>query len=106
MIRHFVMLKFRPEITGAEKQALYDALNELCGYLSGILDFHASPNVSVETDLIRGNKDAFFVDFADVAARDAYLADARHQAVGARILESTVGGADGVTVVDMEIPTP
>lgn len=103
MIRHIVLVKFRPEITGDEKQAIYDALDDLRGHLSGVGEFRAGPNVSVETDLIRGNHDAFTVDFADVAARDAYLADEQHRAVGARLVAAAEGGIDGITVFDMEL---
>jgi len=102
MIRHFVLLRFRDDVDAATKASLYDELRRLKDHLPGIVGFHAGPNVSVETDLIRGNRDAFWVDFSDVAARDAYLADAAHAAAGARIVAHTVGGADGVTVVDVE----
>lgn len=103
MIRHFVVLKFRDTVDDATKAALYDDLRRLGDHLPGMVGFHAGRNVSVETELIRGNHDAFWVDFADVAARDAYLADEKHRQVGARIVSHTVGGADGVTVVDIEL---
>lgn len=103
MIRHFVLLRFRETVDAATKAALYDDLRRLGDHLPGIVGFHAGPNVSVEADLIRGNHDAFWVDFTDKDARDAYLADAKHREVGARIVAQTVGGPDGVTVVDIEL---
>ena len=103
MIRHFVMLRFRANVSREEKQALYAALDGLRGHLSGALAFQAVDNVAVEHDLVRGNKDAFWFDFTDAEARDAYLVDAEHQAVGARLVEYLDGGVDGVTVFDMEI---
>lgn len=103
MIRHFVLLRFRDDVTVTIKTALYEDLRRLGDHLPGIVGFHAGPNISVETDLIRGNRDAFWVDFADASARDAYLADAGHQQVGARIVAHTVGGIDGVTVVDIAL---
>jgi hypothetical protein len=102
MIRHFVLLRFRDDVTAQVKQTLFEALSDLQGHLTGVRGFHAGPNVSVETDLIRGFKDAFWFDFEDVAARDAYLVDEKHQAVGAQLVAHTIGGADGVVVVDME----
>lgn len=102
MIRHFVLVRFRDDVDAATKASIYEDLRRLRDHLPGIVGFHAGPNVSVETDLVRGNRDAFWVDFTDAAARDAYLADAKHGEVGARIVASTVGGVDGVTVVDME----
>ncbi|MCR9124427.1 MAG: Dabb family protein [Phyllobacteriaceae bacterium] len=103
MIRHFVLLSFRDDVSAATKAALYDELAALAGHLPGMTGFHAGPNVSVETDLVRGNHDAFWVDFADVAARDAYLADEKHWEIGARLTGLTVDGLDGITVVDMEV---
>lgn len=102
MIRHFVLLHFLDSVDAETKASIYRDLHDLRDHLPGIVDFHAGPNVSVETDLIRGHRDAFWVDFTDSAARDVYLADAGHGAVGARIVANTVGGIDGVIVVDME----
>ena len=103
MIRHFVLLRFKDDVSDATKQSLYDELEALRGHIDGILAFHAGPNVSVETDLIRGFKDALWFDFANEAVRDAYLVDARHQAAGARVVSHTEGGADGIIVVDMTL---
>lgn len=103
MIRHFVLLAFKESVSAAEKQAIYDELEALRDRIDGILAFHAGPNVSVEPDMIRGFKDAFWFDFADESVRDAYLVDPHHQAAGARIVSHTKGGADGVIVVDMAI---
>ena len=104
MIRHFVMLRFRADVSDDTKLALFEALDGLRGHIAGVLDFRAVANVSVETDLIRGNHDAFWFDFTDTAARDAYLIDPEHQAVGRRLVEHTVDGIEGVTVFDMELP--
>lgn len=103
MIRHFVLLRFKDDVSEATKQSLYDELDALRGHIGGILAFHAGHNISVETHLIRGFKDAFWFDFADEAVRDAYLVDVSHQAAGARIVSHTEGGADGVIVVDMAL---
>lgn len=103
MIRHLVALRFRAEVSDAEKASLYADLAGLRGHLDGVLDFQYRRNVSVEDELARGFRDVFWFDFRDAAARDAYLADAAHQAVGARIVARTEGGADGVFVVDFEV---
>jgi hypothetical protein len=50
--------------------------------------------------LQRGHTHAFTIDFADEAARDAYLVDAGHKALGARLVAAAEGGRDGITVVD------
>jgi len=103
MIRHFVLLRFRDDVSEETKDSIYGDLDALRGHIQGIRHFQAGPNISVEYDLIRGFKDAFWFDFENAAVRDAYLVDAAHQAAGARIVAHTSGGADGVVVVDMEI---
>lgn len=104
MIRHIVLVKFREDVDQSQKDALFAALDGLRGHLKGVRDFVHGPNVSVETDLIRGNHEGFWFDFDDVASRDAYLVDADHQAVGAQIVAATVGGIEGVTVFDIALP--
>jgi quinol monooxygenase YgiN len=103
MIRHIVALRFKPETTETEKQALFADLAALGRHIDGILDFKSFQNVSVETPLVRGFRDLFWFDFRDVSVRDAYLVDPEHQAVGARIVAALEGGADGVFVADVEI---
>lgn len=102
MIRHFVLLRFRDDVSVQTRSTLFEDLRRLQDHLPGMVGFHAAPNVSVEAELIRGHHDAFWVDFVDTAARDAYLDDARHREIGARIVAHTVGGIDGVTVADLE----
>lgn len=101
MIRHFVLLRFRADVSPETKSGLYEQLDRLRDHLPGIVAFHGGSNVSAEADLIRGNHDAFCVDFADENARGDYLRDQKHQEVGARIVAHTEGGIDGVTVVDL-----
>lgn len=102
MIRHFVLLRFRDDVTRETRDELFASLSNLRKHLSGVTGFHAGPNVSVETEMIRGYNDAFWFDFESDEARNAYLEDTEHQAVGTRIVAHTIGGADGVVVVDME----
>ena len=103
MIRHFVLLRFKDDVSAETKASIYGDLDALRGHIPGVRYFQAGPNVSVEHNLIRGFKDAFWFDFENAAVRDAYLVDAAHQAAGARIVAHTVGGPDGVVVVDLEI---
>ncbi len=103
MIRHLVFLRYRTEITEADKQALYDDLAGLSDRIEGIEDFQTRHNVSVEDPLVRGFRDMFWFDFRDTAVRDAYLVDEVHQAIGARIVAALDGGADGVFVCDIEL---
>lgn len=103
MIRHIVALRFRAGATAATKVTPYADLAGLSGHIAGILDFQTFPNVSVELPLVRGFNDVFWFDFKDAAARDIYLADATHQAIGGRIVAELDGGAEGVFVFDVEV---
>ena len=103
MIRHIVLLKFRPDVS---RETRINMFAELAGLqdLDGVIGFHAGRNVAVETHLVRGNHDGFWFDFESAKARDAYLINERHAKVGAQIVDLTEGGIDGVTVFDIEIP--
>jgi hypothetical protein len=102
MIRHIVLVKFPaatpPEATGA----LFAALDDLRSALPGMLNFKGGANVSPE-GLARGFTHAFSADFADAAARNAYLVHPAHQAAGARLAAAAEGGIDGLIVVDIDI---
>lgn len=103
MIRHLVHLRFRSDITPAQKQALYEKLAGLSGHIDGILDFQHRKNVSVETPLVRGFLDMFWFDFRNEAVRDTYLVDQAHQEIGGQIVEHLDGGIDGVFVCDIAL---
>ena len=103
MIRHIVHLRFRDEITPAEKRALFSRLADLRGRVDGILDFQVRRNVSVEPPLIHGFLDMFWFDFSDASARDGYLVDDVHQAIGGDILAAVDGGPEGILVCDIEL---
>ena len=103
MIRHIVALRFRPGTSAQVRAALYADLAGLAGHIDGILDFQSGTNISVELPLVRGFNDLFWFDFRDIGVRDTYLADAAHQAVGARNVAELDGGADGVFVFDVAL---
>ena len=103
MIRHMVHLRFRDDVSEATKQDLYHRLARLSDHIDGILEFQSRANVSVETPLVRGFGDMFWLDFRDLAVRDAYLIDPVHQAIGGDIVAQLEGGAEGVFVCDIEM---
>ena len=105
MIRHIVLVRFRDNVTTEEKDSIFRDLKGLRDHLDGILDFWSGPNVSPETALVRGFNDGFWVDFRDAAARDAYLEDDKHKAVGGRLVTLAEGGLDGITVADFAVPS-
>ena len=99
MIRHIVLARLRDTTPEAEIAAILAELDALRAHLPGMLNFHGGANVSPE-GLARGYSHAFTVDFADAAARDAYLADPAHKAAGGRLVAACEGGVAGILVVD------
>lgn len=55
------------------------------------------------TKPIHGLTEMFWFDFQDGKARDAYLANETHKAIGARLMASLDGGAKGLFVCDVEL---
>jgi hypothetical protein len=100
MLRHLVLLRYRPDVPAGTRAALMRDLAAVVAALPGLSGFTVHRNVSVEAPMIKGFLDGFHLDFADAAARDRYLADPDHAAVGARIVAHVEGGADGVIVFD------
>lgn len=100
-IRHCVFLKFRADVPQTERQAIYAELAALGDHLA-IDAMSFGPNVSPE-GLHHGFADGFTMDFPDVAARDAYLADAAHQAAGERLVAALEGGVEGLLVFDIAV---
>ena len=101
MIRHVVLFKLRPELGPADVEKIMAGLNALKAVVPGMLNVSFGKDVSPE-GLQRGHTHGFTVDFADTAARDAYLPHPDHQKLGAQIVAATQGGVDGITVLDWE----
>lgn len=100
MIRHVVLIRFRPEVTAGERAAMRYDLAALRAGMPGFLRLDWGPNAS-PGGLGHGFDEGFVIDFADEATRDAYLADPGHAAVGARIGAAAAGGAAGILVFDL-----
>ncbi|KFL31609.1 stress responsive protein [Devosia riboflavina] len=102
MIRHCVLVRFRPEVTQQDRTAIYAELESLREVVPGFLAMSAGPNVSPE-GVHQGFVDGFTMDFIDEAARDAYLIHPDHKAAGAKLVASLEGGRDGLIVFDMVV---
>ena len=103
MIRHCVFIRFRTEIPETERAALLAEIAALKPRIPGFLAAHIGRNVGPEAGMDKGYADGFIVDFADAAARDAYLGDPEHQQTGARLVAAAVGGVEGILVYDLEL---
>jgi len=102
VIRHCVLCRFRDDVDAASREALYERLTRLCDELPNVLAAGFGSNASPE-GLGQGFDDGFVIDFVDSLARDAYLDDATHRAIGADLLAALDGGRDGLVVFDLEI---
>lgn len=100
MIRHIVLIRFRPDITEAEIAALWDELRAIEGRVPGLLGISAGRSESPEK-IERGYMHGFTVDFADWAALDAYQTHPDHKRLGARLVANAIGGLDGILVFDL-----
>ncbi len=103
MIRHLVFLNYADNVTQETKDELMRGLDALRYEVDGIEAFFARPNISPEAPLIHGLTEMFWFDFRDAKARDAYLANETHKAIGARLVAALEGGTDGIFVCDVEL---
>ena len=102
MIRHIVLIRFRPEVSEAEIAAIFSDLAAIQAVLRGVRSITAGRSESPE-QIERGYMHGFVVDFDDWAALAAYQSHPDHKAVGARIVANAVGGLDGVLVFDLPV---
>ena len=101
MIQHIVTLRLRDGVGPDGLQDLMQGLADLVPQIDGFTGFQHGPNLDVEQkspDFPYG----FVCTFEDVAALDRYAGDARHQALGARLVALCHGGPDGIMVYDLE----
>jgi hypothetical protein len=103
MIRHMVLLRIRSDVDAATLIDIFGRLHGLQTQLDGIVDVRSGRDASPE-GMARGYTHGFTVDFVDAAARDRYLVDARHQAVGALLVGACEGGVGGILVLDFAAP--
>lgn len=102
MIRHIVLFRARGDLRPGTLDKIYAGLAGLKAAVPGMLDFQGGPDVSPE-GMQRGLTQGFCIDFVDEAARDAYLVDPDHQALGAQLVAATENGRDGLYVVDLRL---
>jgi hypothetical protein len=103
MIRHLVFLKYPNSVSQDTKDGILRDLAALKAEVSGFIAFGSGPNISTEDDVVRGFLDMFWIDFADITSRDAYLSNEKHKGIAARINATTQGGNEGVFVCDVAL---
>ena len=102
MIRHCVFIRFKAETGEGLKQEIYEGLAGLQAQHAGFLGIEYGGNVSPE-GMDQGYSEGFIINFADAAARDAYLVDEEHQRIGANLVAAAEGGKAGILVFDLEV---
>jgi hypothetical protein len=80
MVRHYGILKFKPEVTNPEIDECFDALTSMVGKIPGLLDLEHGPYQSDE-GLNEDFSHGFIMTFDSVESRDAYLPHPVHEAV-------------------------
>ena len=101
MIRHCVFLRLKAEANPGELADVMQGLSALVDTLPGCGGFAAGPNVDIEGKS-PGIAHGFTFDAQDRAALETYATHPDHVALGVRLVALCKGGADGVTVVDLE----
>ncbi len=102
MIRHIVLVKFRPEIDPTAIEAIFADLHRIKTALPGVLSITSGRSESPER-IERGYMHGFVADFADWDALAAYQAHPDHKRVGAALVASAEGGLDGILVFDLPV---
>jgi hypothetical protein len=103
MIRHIVLIRFRPEVTEETIATIFAELGRIRQLLPGIRSITAGRSESPEK-IERGFMHGFVVDFDDWAALQAYQDHPEHKAVGASLVAHAQGGLDGILVFDLPVP--
>ncbi|MCB1332851.1 MAG: Dabb family protein [Roseivivax sp.] len=102
MIRHIVLIRFRPDVDADTIAALWQELHAIEGKVPGLGAIHAGRSESPE-QIERGYMHGFTADFADWAALAAYQAHPDHQRLGAKLVAHAIGGLDGILVFDLPV---
>ncbi|WP_306144721.1 Dabb family protein [Roseibium sp. MMSF_3412] len=102
MIRHIVLIRFKPEVGEDIIRGFFQELREIREQVSGILDITSGRSESPE-QIERGYMHGFVVDFEDWDALERYQTHPDHKALGGKLVANAIGGLDGILVLD--IPT-
>ena len=102
MIRHIVLVRFRPDIPPETIAAIFADLHSIQEKVPGCLAIASGRSESPEK-IERGYMHGFTVDFADWAALEAYQTHPDHRRVGAALVAQAQGGLDGILVFDLSI---
>jgi Stress responsive A/B Barrel Domain len=103
MIRHIVLIRFRPEVSERHIAGIFADLHAIKAKLPGVLSITSGRSESPEK-IERGYLHGFVVDFTDWDALAAYQSHPDHRQVGEALVAGATGGIDGILVVDLAVP--
>lgn len=101
MIRHCVFMALRDDADPNELADILIGLAAVAERLPGASGFVSGPNCDFE-DKTPDFPLGFTLDFTDQTALETYACDPEHQALGARLVAQCKGGAEGITVFDLD----
>jgi hypothetical protein len=102
MIRHMVLIRFKPEISQAELERVFEGFKRMVGTFDGLVAYSGGPYSSPE-GINRGYNWGFSMDFRDAAARDRYLPSPEHMEVAGGIGDLLAGSfEESVVAFDYE----
>ena len=104
MIRHIVLINFKPELSEQDINALFAELHDIKDKLPDLLNISSGRSESPE-QMERGYMHGFVADFADWDGLQAYQDHPNHQALGAKLVANAVSGKDGILVFDYSLDT-
>lgn len=102
MIRHIVLVRFKPEVSETRVAEIFGALPKLSAKLSGVINFTCGRSESPEK-MERGFMHGFTIDFSSWEALANYADDPDHKVFGGQLVGNAVGGVDGILVFDLEV---
>jgi len=83
MIRHVIMLKFKPEVSQEQQAELGKTSIDVIGQIPGVKNIIAGPALDIEGKPVCDA--ALFIDFDDEAKLKAYLEHPVHKAAEAQL---------------------
>lgn len=102
MIRHIVLIRFRPEIGESHITAIFEDLDSIRGKVPGLVSITSGRSESPEK-IERGYMHGFVADFTGWDALDAYQKHPDHKRAGAALIDAAEGGIEGILVFDLPV---
>lgn len=102
MIRHIVLIKFKPDVSEMLVAELFTELHQIKDKVPSVASITSGRSESPEK-MERGYMHGFVVDLADWDGLQAYQDHPAHKKLGAKLVENAVSGIDGILCFDIDI---